>query len=294
MVINEATFKFFYQNYNGGPEIVIGAQDDIYSNILHISKKDFFLYSTLKEAESNSVDESNLSEMNNTDLSTRFVKNPSSSNLNKTKTANKIRNLNNNKNENKTNNNSNNYINQNLQNQPKELSLINEGNEVSLLSKEDDPSLFSSNNLNRIDSGNSNSIQVEDDSMENIKNQIDNTKNFISRANYLVLNSNNNNSGSYNNVNSNLINLKLNQNPLPNINNNNNNHILIHNPNNIYNRDDLQKNSKNNFTSNPSLNLGNEVKSRSGTANSNNKNIIIRQNNSNRNLRYYNKYYIHS
>lgn len=216
--------------------------------------------------------------MNNTDLSTRFVKNPSSSNLNKAKMANKMRNLNNIQNENKPN------VNHFPQNNAKELSLINEGNEISVLSKDDDPSIFGSENFKRIYSGNSNSIQVEDESIDNLRNPIDNNKNINSRAHYLLPNSNNHNQIGINNVNPNLINLKVSPNQNAQV--NNNNHIIINNANNNHLRDDLSRNNKTNFTSNASINFNSDIKNRAGISSSN-KNIIhpiVRPGSSNNNI----------
>lgn len=322
MVINEATFKFFYQNYNGGPEIVISAQDDIYANLLYISPKDFFLYASLKEAESNSVDESNISEMNNTDLSTKFSKNPNSSKL-----ASKLRNLNNpnhnyNKQNSNTNTNTNLNTNENLnlnakkkinnnlrEKENNELSEINEGNEVSIMSKDEDPNLHESENFRRIYSGESNSLKSDDESglISKMNLNLKQNNNSYNNNNNLVFNSNennftnniNSNANAYNNnigsnfignnqastINSNLINLKLSANSSNFINNaNNNNNVLMSN------RDDLSRN-KNNFETNSGVNFNsvnnpNEYKNKIniGVGNKNMVHPVIRNANANVNL----------
>jgi len=285
LVINEPTFKFFYQNYNGGPEIVISAQDDIYSNLIHISLKDFFLYSSLKEAETNSIDESNISEMNNTDLSTKFTKNPSARNnsTSKAKITEKIKNFNN-------NNNQKEIAIKNLQNDPKELSLINEGNEISLYSKEEEPSNFDSENFRRIYSGDSNNLKVEEDSMLNF--QVSNeshVKTINSKTNnfafYSQGNTNSNMIGfgntNPNNINNNLINLKISPNSVAN-NIAGNQFNLINNS-----KDDILKN-KNNFTSNAPGNVNNNIiltdnKNKNAFSNVN-KNFILRAGSNNNNM----------
>jgi hypothetical protein len=194
--LNEATFKFFYLNYNGGPEIIITNQDDIYSNLYFIGQKDYYLYSILKETDGNSVDESNLSELNNTELSTKFPKNPSSSNTNaKTKLANKIKNLNAGSEEKKKGINFN-----SVQEQFKELSQINEGTEIEI-SKDFEQSNYDSDFLKRNNSDNSNNIKIEDESNSNINNFNEMNNNQIksvnSRPNYPIFNQGNQNNQFY-------------------------------------------------------------------------------------------------
>ena len=73
-MINESVFKFFYLNYNGGPEILLNGKEDIYSNYTYSSEKDYYLYSRIKENNNNSNDESNLSDYNSNNENKKLSK----------------------------------------------------------------------------------------------------------------------------------------------------------------------------------------------------------------------------
>lgn len=183
--MNEPTFKFFYSNYNGGPEIIISNQDDIYSNLFSISEKEYFLYSTLKETDNEILEDesnSNISELNNTDLSSKSqkgtrqkfsekIKNYSNMNLGKRKEDKEDLNKNE-KNQRNFKEKENNFIYK--KEESNELSQINEGE----FSKEYDQSNLYDSDLLRKSSKNS----------DNLENSISENASFTGRVNHPILN----------------------------------------------------------------------------------------------------------
>jgi hypothetical protein len=49
VIINEKIWKMFYHNYNGGPEVSLTKNEDIYTYVSSVSEKDYVPYSSIKE-----------------------------------------------------------------------------------------------------------------------------------------------------------------------------------------------------------------------------------------------------
>jgi hypothetical protein len=49
VIVNQKVWTTFIYNYNGGPEIVLSKNDDIYSSLVYINEKEIIEYSAIKE-----------------------------------------------------------------------------------------------------------------------------------------------------------------------------------------------------------------------------------------------------